>query len=176
MHGGTCMINKLIGLAFVLTIIFAVTVTILRHLNSDKTIDARLAKVISEDMAENARFKDHFVGFKLVEPGHYEVETIGLTDAHEAGTFAYNSMILLVTTNWKIQTSFSIFTISGQQDGVQIFQVTNDEWGRPSVTLMGPFEGIEYVPTFSKMDPLYPEIESESIVGKIPTTAGFQPL
>lgn len=143
------MISRIIIAAFFLTVILAVTVSVIRYLNSDKTIDARLAKVVLAEMNVSPRFNSHVTDFKLVSPGHYRVDVTGVTDSETAGRLAFNSSIQTFSSALKIQMSRTIFTISGYQDGIQIFEVTNDQWGKPTVVLMGPYEGIEYTPKFT---------------------------
>jgi hypothetical protein len=73
-------------------------------------------------------------------------------------------MVVLTERNDSlIKTGRNFFTIYGYQDGKQIFEVTyNYDLGAlPQVTLMGPYAGTDWAPTFGPIstapEPVSPE-------------------
>ena len=118
-------------------------------LNQQRAKDRDLGKVVNDNLQTSPTFEENFRSFTYVEPGKYKLETKGLTDAQKAGAFAYNAMIVLTERNdTKVKSGRSTFTITGMQDGVQIFEVFFTSGAQPQVTLMGPFEGETYTQSF----------------------------
>jgi len=127
---------------------------------SQSALDIRLAEEIMEDVELNPDiFHDKVLSVEVIEPTIYVVEVEGVTDAQEAGKIGYNCMASLINNNVILQTTHHNFTIKGYQDGELIFNVFSIATApeAPTVTLHGPFEGVEYVPSFVRSTPVYDE-------------------
>jgi hypothetical protein len=162
------MSRNLIYLALAALIIWAIVAGIQHFFHSQPAKDRTLASVTYEEMRLNSDLKDNLVSFKLIEPTKYRCETKGLNDAHAAGRFAYNAMVVLLYRNDAIvKTGRTEFTIYGYQDRELIFEVHYSNI-MPEVTLKGRFEGIEYVPTFGAL-PATPRFERRLPESPVPT-------
>jgi hypothetical protein len=118
-------------------------------LNQQRAKDRDLGNMVNENLRTSPTFQENFVSFTMMDAGKYKLETKGLTDPQKAGAYAYNAMAVLDERNvTKVQNGRSTFTITGMQDGVQIFEVHFTSGSQPQVTLMGPFEGQTYTPSF----------------------------
>jgi hypothetical protein len=134
--------------------------------SSDYALDRRLAYEAMQDVTENHEiFNDKVKSIEFVEPGHYAVEVEGVTDALEAGKLGYNCIAAVLNNNWKLHTTRDTFTLRGYQDGELIFEVfsTASATEPPVVKLYGPFEGMEYIPSFSRSVPERDETFDPSI-------------
>ncbi len=133
---------------------------------SQSALDIRLAEEIMEDVTANPDiFHDKILSIEVIEPTIYVVEMEGVTDAQEAGKIGYNCMASLINNNVILQTTHHNFTVKGYQDGELIFNVfsTATAHEAPTVTLHGPFEGIEYIPSFGRVIPIRNETFSPVI-------------
>jgi len=118
-------------------------------LNQQRAKDRDLGNMVKENLRTSPTFQENFVDFTMIEAGKYKLETEGLDDAQKTGAFAYNAMIVLTERNdTKVRAGRSSFTIIGMQGTTQIFEVFFTAGSPPSVTLMGPFEGQTYAPSF----------------------------
>jgi len=118
-------------------------------LNQQAAKDRDLGHMVYDNMKTSQEFQENFVNFTLVAPTKYKLVTRDLADAQVAGKYAYNAMVLLLERNdTKVKSGRSDFTIIGEQDKVQIFEVTGGAGRPPLVKLMGPFEGQTYSPQF----------------------------
>ena len=136
-------------------------------LNYQTARDKELARLTCREMNTSSRFAANLVGFTYAGPGEYRCDTTGLDDAHSVGRFAYNAMVVLDERNTVVKTGRASFTIRGYQNGELIFEVFYNFQGQPKVTLKGPYEGIEYTPTFSpsSLVPLHSETADVAMRG-----------
>jgi hypothetical protein len=135
--------------------------------------DRELAQISFDNMHMNPDLQDNLVKLSAVKEGEFRCETKGLNDAHAAGRFAYNAMVILMhQDNALVKTGRNFLTMHGYQDGKLIFDVTYDYEVRaiPEVTLRGRFEGENYVPTYGPVS-IAPEPRAPSRQPSIPPTA-----
>ncbi|MFH1676084.1 MAG: hypothetical protein ABIC40_03580 [bacterium] len=118
-------------------------------LNQQKAKDRDLAAVMNENLKTSMELSSHFKSFDLLSEGRYKVVCKDLTDAQQAGNYAYNIAVRLYDRNVnKVKTGRSMLITEGYQDGVKIFEVT---YGTgmviPQVVFFGPYEGTTYTPS-----------------------------
>lgn len=118
-------------------------------LNAQAAKDRDLGDMVQTNMRTSSEFIANFVSFEFAgEPGKYICVTKDLNDAQAAGRFAYNAMVVLdERNNTKVKTGRNNFSIIGQQNGTDIFEVTFGTGQiTPTVTLKGPYAGEVYAP------------------------------
>jgi len=121
---------------------------------SRKTVDHRLAERTMKEIPFYPHlFDDHIVSFEAIGPGTFKLVTQGLDDGHEAGRLGYNILAVLDGVNIKLKSPRNVFKIYGYQDEKLIFEITYVTNSEPEIILHGPFEGIEYAPSFTKRMP-----------------------
>jgi len=118
-------------------------------LNAQAAKDRDLGQMVNENMS-TGQFRANFVKLEYAgEPGTYNVTTKDLVDGAAAGKFGYNTMVVMVERNsTKVKTGRDRFKIIGEQDGVEIFEVTYSIGAAITVVLKGPYEGQAFNPEF----------------------------
>jgi len=112
-------------------------------LNAEKAKARDLGEVVEQNLKTSAEFSEFIVSFEWTgEMGQYHCVTRGLPDGRRTGVFAWNAMSVLdERNNTLVQTGRSEFTITGEQDGAEIFEVEIVAGSPPVVTLKGPWAG-----------------------------------
>ncbi len=144
------LLKRLILIAGLLALVYAGVLINGAITNARYAKEKALARTAYDEMMNHYsdEFAANLLSFKFVQPRVYRIETTGLADSHAAGKFGFNAMAVLAMTEWNIKTGQGSFTIYGYQDGELIFEVYYTPGIQPTVTLHGPWEGIEYIPSF----------------------------
>ncbi|MCX6647018.1 MAG: hypothetical protein NTY09_11800 [bacterium] len=151
------MLQKyLIALACVLGAVYA-GIQIYNHFFTTKlTLDIKLAERTMKEIGMfEEKFGDHVVSLVPINFGEYKLDLQGIDNGQDAGRIGYNVLVVLDRENIKMNTPRKQFTIYGYQDDVMIFEIHYSTNNDPDIILHGPFEGVEYAPSFSKQNPVY---------------------
>jgi hypothetical protein len=144
------MLQRLIVAVIILAMVYSGFLVYQSMFVSDNSVDARLAGMTLEEIQlQSDTFDNHVLNFELVEPGTYMLEVTGINSPQDAGRIGYNALVVLDGQNIKLKTPRHTFTIMGYQDGILIFEIHYENNMVPQITLHGPYEGVEYSPSFS---------------------------
>jgi len=163
------MLQKyLISAACILGAVYA-GIHIYNHFFTTKlTLDIKLAERTMKEVGMfEEEFGDHVVSLEPINVAEYKLDLQGIDNGQDAGRIGYNVLVILDRENIKMNTPRKQFTIFGYQDDVMILEIHYETNNDPDIILHGPFEGVEYAPSFSKQYPVYspdgfPRIESGS--------------